>query len=160
MSFMDLLASRKAKLGGKYLLPSNDTQPLVGAETAADMEEEEVDMVELREEEMVNEVNEEEVREVVDDSKEKDKGKKSLKRSLTSIVKKLKSKESDGGKIVEPVNGTIRTTAGFMRVGQCEEVEGEKIVKKNFQRDFKTQSQKRKMAAVPKQTSTAGGIKS
>ena len=52
------------------------------------MEEEEVDMVELREEEMVNEVNEEEVREVVDDSKEKDKGKKSLKRSLTSIVKK------------------------------------------------------------------------
>ena len=61
---------------------------------------------------------------------------------------------------MEPVNGTIRTTAGFMRVGQCEEVEGEKIVKKNFQRDFKTQSQKRKMAAVPKQTSTAGGIKS
>ena len=88
MSFMDLLASRKAKLGGKYLLPGNDTQPLVGAETAADMEEEEVDMVELREEEMVNEVNEEEVREVVDDSKEKDKGKKSLKRSLISIVKK------------------------------------------------------------------------
>ena len=88
MSFMDLLASRKAKLGGKYLLPGNDTQPLVGAETAADMGEEEVDMVELREEEMVNEVNEEEVREVVDDSKEKDKGKKSLKRSLTSIVKK------------------------------------------------------------------------
>ena len=36
----------------------------------------------------MNEVNEEEVREVVDDSKEKDKGKKSLKRSLTSIVKK------------------------------------------------------------------------
>ena len=54
MSFMDLLASRKAKLGGKYLLPGNDTQPLVGAETAADMGEEEVDMVELREEEMVD----------------------------------------------------------------------------------------------------------
>ena len=69
---------------------------------------------------------------MVDDSKEKDKGKKTLKRSLTSIVKKLKSKESDGGKIVEPVNGTIRTTAGFMRVGQCEEVEGEKNVKKTF----------------------------
>ena len=94
MSFMDLLASRKAKLGGKYLLPGNDTQPLVGAETAADMGEEEVDMVELREEEMVDKANEEEVREVVDDSKEKDKGKKTLKRSLTSIVKKLKSIES------------------------------------------------------------------
>ena len=39
-------------------------------------------------------MNEEEVREVVDDSKEKDKGKKTLKRSLTSIVKKLKSIES------------------------------------------------------------------
>ena len=88
MSFMDLLASRKAKLGGKYLLPADDLQPLVEAETAADMGEEEVDMVELREEEMVEKVNEEEVREVVDDSKEKDKGKKSLKRSLTSIVKK------------------------------------------------------------------------
>ena len=94
MSFMDLLASRKAKLGGKYLLPGNDTQPLVVAETAADMGEEEVDMVELREEEMVDKANEEEVREVVDDSKEKDKGKKTLKRSLTSIVKKLKSIES------------------------------------------------------------------
>ena len=58
MSFMDLLASRKAKLGGKYLLPGNDTQPLVGAETAADMGEEEVDMVELKEEEMVDKVNE------------------------------------------------------------------------------------------------------
>ena len=91
---MDLLASRKAKLGGKYLLPGNDTQPLVVAETAADMGEEEVDMVELREEEMVDKANEEEVREVVDDSKEKDKGKKTLKRSLTSIVKKLKSIES------------------------------------------------------------------
>ena len=67
---------------------------MVGAETAADMEEEEVDMVELREEEMVDKVNEEKVREVVDDSKEKDKGKKTLKRSLTSIVKKLKSIES------------------------------------------------------------------
>ena len=43
MSFMDLLASRKAKLGGKYLLPGNDTQPLVGAETAADIGEEEVE---------------------------------------------------------------------------------------------------------------------
>ena len=85
---MSFMASRKAKLGGKYLLPGNDTQPLVGAETAADMEEEEVDMVELREEEMVDKVNEEKVREVVDDSKEKDKGKKSLKRSLISIVKK------------------------------------------------------------------------
>ena len=31
---------------------------------------------------------------MVDDSKEKDKGKKTLKRSLTSIVKKLKSIES------------------------------------------------------------------
>ena len=51
MSFMDLLASRKAKLGGKYLLPGNDTQPLVGAETAAEMGE-------LREEEMVDKVNE------------------------------------------------------------------------------------------------------
>ena len=40
------------------LLPSNDSQPLVGAETAADMGEEEVDMVELREEEMVDKVNE------------------------------------------------------------------------------------------------------
>ena len=89
MSFMDLLASRKAKLGGKYLLPGNDTQPLVGAETAADMGEQEIDMVELREEEMVDKVQE-----VVDDSKEKDKGKKTLKRSLTSIVKKLKSIES------------------------------------------------------------------
>ena len=58
MSFMDLLASRRAKLGGKYPLPGNDTQPLVGAETAADMGEEEVDMVELREEEMVDKVNE------------------------------------------------------------------------------------------------------
>ena len=58
MSFMDLLPSRKAKLWGKYLLPGNDTQPLVGAETAADMGEEEVDMVELREEEMVDKVNE------------------------------------------------------------------------------------------------------
>ena len=58
MSFMDLLASRKAKLKGKYLLPGNDTQPLVGAETAADMGEEEVDMVELKEEEMVDKVNE------------------------------------------------------------------------------------------------------
>ena len=83
MSFMDLLASRKAKLGGKYLLPGNDTQPLAGAETAADMGEQEIDMVELREEEMVDKVQE-----VVDDSKEKDKGKKTLKRSLTSIVKK------------------------------------------------------------------------
>ena len=62
MSFMDLLASRKAKLGGKYLLPADDLQPLVEAETAADMGEEEVDMAELREEEMVNKVNEEEVR--------------------------------------------------------------------------------------------------
>ena len=42
---------------------------------------------------------------MVDDSKEKDKGKKTLKRSITSI-------------------------AGFMRVGQCEEVEGDKIVKR------------------------------
>ena len=58
MSFMDLLASRKAKLGGKYLLPGNEKQPLVGAETAAEMGEEEVDMVELREEEMVDKVNE------------------------------------------------------------------------------------------------------
>ena len=58
MSFMDLLASRKAKLGGKYLLPADDLQPLVEAETAADMGEEEVDMVELREEEMVDKVNE------------------------------------------------------------------------------------------------------
>ena len=58
MSFMDLLASRKAKLGGKYFLPSNDTQSLVGAETAANMGEEEVDMKELREEEMVDKVNE------------------------------------------------------------------------------------------------------
>ena len=58
MSFMDLLASRRAKLGGKYFLPGNDTQPFVGAETAADMGEEEVDMVELREEEMVDKVNE------------------------------------------------------------------------------------------------------
>ena len=58
MSFMDFLASRKAKLGGKYLLPGNDTQPLVGAETAADMGEEEVDMVELKKEEMVDKVNE------------------------------------------------------------------------------------------------------
>ena len=39
------------------------------------------------------------MREVVDDSKEKDKGKKTLKRSLTSIVKKLKSKESNGEKL-------------------------------------------------------------
>ena len=33
---------------------------------------------------------------------------------------------------MEPVNGTIRTTAGFMRVGQCEEVEveGDKVVKR------------------------------
>ena len=55
---MSFMASRKAKLGGKYLLPGNDTQPLVGAETAADMGEEEVDMVELKEEEMVDKVNE------------------------------------------------------------------------------------------------------
>ena len=54
MSFMDLLTSRKAKLGGKYLLPGNDTQPFAGPETAAGMGEEEVDMVELREEEMVD----------------------------------------------------------------------------------------------------------
>ena len=36
---------------------------------------------------------------MVDDSKEKDKGKKTLKMSLTSIVKKLKSKESNGDKL-------------------------------------------------------------
>ena len=60
---------------------------------------------------------------MVDDSKEKDKGKKTLKRSLTSIVKKLKSIES-----------TFRETS--------------------------RPNQTRKMAAVPKQTSTAGGIKS
>ena len=64
MSFMDLLASRKAKLGGKYLLPGDESSLmirspcLVEAETAADMGEEEVDMVELRKEEMVNKVNE------------------------------------------------------------------------------------------------------
>ena len=67
---------------------------------------------------------------MVDDSKEKDKGKKTLNRSLTSIVKKLKSIES-----------TFRETSrpNHKKDGRCTKANvnsrRNQILKKKFSRD-------------------------
>ena len=109
MSFMELVALRKAQLGGKYHAPEGDTER---------------ELQEVGEEVMegVREDTNDEVMEERDKRVEPKIGGKQRK-NLSSIVKKLKPIQDSGAKSLAPKNGTIKTSAGFMLVSQPDQEE-------------------------------------
>ena len=120
MSFLDLLALRKAKLGGKYQAPEEQLHEFAG---------------ELNQEEVRDEENEEvrdEVRDKVSEEEDQRNEVRSggdQKRNL-SIVKRLEpTREDSVAKTLAPKKGTIKTSAGFMLVDQEEPTENVVIEK-------------------------------
>ena len=108
MSFMELLALRKAKLGGKYQAPEVVTER---------------ELLEV-EEEMMEGVRGETSEEVMEERNKREEPKIGGKqRKNISIVKKLKPIEDSGAKSLAPQNGTIKTSAGFMLVSQPDQEE-------------------------------------
>ena len=95
MSFLDLLALRKAKLGGKYTAPVGQS----GDQDAGEVEEE------VRGD----------VREEVRENK-RDQSGGNQRKNMTSVVKILEP-------TVAAENGTIKTSAGFMLVDQSDQEE-------------------------------------
>ena len=95
MSFLDLLALRKAKLGGKYTAPVGQS----GDQDAGEVEEE------VRGD----------VREEVRENK-RDQSGGNQRKNMTSVVKRLEP-------TVAAENGTIKTSAGFMLVDQSDQEE-------------------------------------
>ena len=108
MSFMELLALRKAKLCGKYQAPEVVTER---------------ELLEV-EEEMMEGVRGETSEEVMEERNKREEPKIGGKqRKNISIVKKLKPIEDSGAKSLAPQNGTIKTSAGFMLVSQPDQGE-------------------------------------
>ena len=119
MSFLDLLALRKAKLGGKYQAPEEQRHRVAG-----ELDKEEVTgiMSEEVKDVMNEEVRGEEVSEDVGDevSEEEDQRNAQL---IDSVAKSL-----------APKNGTIKTSAGFMLVDQEEPTANVEVIEKSKKR--------------------------
>ena len=106
MSFSDLLALRKAKLGGKYISPEGV------------MERGQPGVEEEDREEVVAGVSGDSSEEVMEERSERDEAKigENQRRNFTSIVRRLEP-------TVVPENGTIKTSAGFMLVEEPDKEE-------------------------------------
>ena len=101
MSFLDLLALRKAKLGGKYQAPEGQR----GDQDAGEVEEE-----------VRGDVGEEVREKKTDPTKSGENKRKNMASNRGSIVKRLEP-------TMAPENGTIKTSAGFMLVDQSDHEE-------------------------------------
>ena len=114
MSFMDLLASRKAKLGGKYQAP----------EGGMERGQHEVG------EEVMEGVRGDTSKDVMEERNKREEPKigGNQRKNLSSIVKRLKPIEDSGAKSLTPKNGTIKTSAGFMLVNQHDQEETSQIL--------------------------------
>ena len=101
MSFLDLLALRKAKLGGKYQAPEGQR----GDQDAGEVEEE-----------VRGDVGEDVREKKTDPAKSGENKRKNMASNRGSIVKRLEP-------TMAPENGTIKTSAGFMLVDQSDHEE-------------------------------------
>ena len=121
MSFLDLLALRKAKLGGKYQAPEEQRHEVAGELNQEEVRDEESEEVR---DEVRDKVSEEE------DQRNEVRSGGDQKRNL-SIVKRLEpTREDSVAKTLAPKKGTIKTSAGFMLVDQEEPTENVEVIEK------------------------------
>ena len=113
MFFMDLLALRKAKLGGKCQAPEGVTER--GQQEVG--------------EEVMEGVRGDTSKEVMEERNKREEPKigGNQRKNLSSIVKRLKPIEDSGAKSLTPKNGTIKTSAEFMLVNQHDQEESSHI---------------------------------
>ena len=121
MSFLDFLALRKAKLGGKYQAPEEQRHEVAGELNQEEVRDEESEEVR---DEVRDKVSEEE------DQRNEVRSGGDQKRNL-SIVKRLEpTREDSVAKTLAPKKGTIKTSAGFMLVDQEEATANVEIIEK------------------------------
>ena len=116
MSFLDLLALRKAKLGEKYQAPEEQRHEVAG---------------ELNQEEVRDEESEEVRDEVRDKVSEEEDQRNEVRSGGDQKRKRLEpTREDSVAKTLVPKKGTIKTSAGFMLVDQEEPTENVEVIEK------------------------------